>query len=85
MFAVLGSESPAVKLNALQTQSEKDEQEGYAQIFAGCMLGVRNPRAHDPDWPDEPVTALELIMLGQHLMRRLDAAKLDTATARTGT
>lgn len=39
MFAALASDSPLLRLNAMQTQSEKDEQEGYAQIFAGCMLG----------------------------------------------
>ena len=52
----------------------KDEQRGYMDIFAGSMTGIRNPRAHEHDLADEPEVALELLVLANHLMRKLDAA-----------
>ena len=40
-------------------------------IFAGVMAGIRNPRAHEHELEDEPEVALELIILANHLMRKL--------------
>lgn len=74
MHQVFGGTAPWLRLNALATQSQRDEQAGYAQIMAGCMSGVRNPRAHEDEFSDEPRRALELITLGQHLMDLLDQA-----------
>ena len=39
-------QNPIIKLNSLESQSEKDEQIGYMQIFSGAMTGIRNPKAH---------------------------------------
>ena len=74
MRAAFSANSPALRLNNFETASEKDEQQGYMQIFAGSMTGVRNPRAHEHDLADEPEAALELLVLANHLMRKLDAA-----------
>ncbi len=74
MQHALSLAAPRIKLNPLETKSERDEQLGYMQILSGCMIGVRNPRAHEHDYLDEPVRALELIALGQHLLQKVDAA-----------
>lgn len=74
MHQAFSSTPPLIRLNDLVTQSEKDEQAGYALIMAGCMTGVRNPRAHEDEFADEPRRALELLTLGQHLMDSLDQA-----------
>ncbi len=66
--------SPTIKLSNLLTQSERDEQQGYMDIFAGAMTGIRNPRAHDHQLADEPEAALEMLLLANHLMRKLDGA-----------
>jgi uncharacterized protein (TIGR02391 family) len=38
--------SPVVTLDDLTTESGKNVQQGYMQIFAGAMTGIRNPKAH---------------------------------------
>ena len=60
---------PVLKLNDLKTQSQKDQQRGYMEMFAAVITGVRNPRAHEYAYLDDPVTALELLGLANHLVR----------------
>ena len=72
MQAVFSVHSPLLRLNPLQSQSDRDEQVGYMEIFAGAMTGIRNPRAHEHSLVDAPEVALELLVLANHLMRKLD-------------
>ena len=37
---------PIIKLEDLSTETGKNIQKGYMQIFAGAMTGIRNPKAH---------------------------------------
>lgn len=74
MRTAFSANSPILKLNAWESQSEKDEQQGYMDIFAGSMTGIRNPRAHDHQLVDAPEVALELLILANHLVRKLNAA-----------
>ena len=66
--------SPVLRFSQLRTQSEKNEQLGYMQIFAGAITGIRNPRAHEHELDDQPEVALELLVLANHLMRKLDGS-----------
>ena len=61
-----------LKINDLKTQSQRDQQIGYMEIFAGAMTGIRNPRAHEHSYLDKPDVALELLLLANHLMRMVD-------------
>ena len=56
------------------SQSEKDEQEGYDHMYAGAMLGIRNPTTHEFDWIDNQEVALELLIFAQHLLRKAKSA-----------
>lgn len=40
-----------------------------------AMTGIRNPRAHESQLVDTPESALEMIVLANHLMRKLDRAE----------
>src|SRR5260221_10133234 len=42
-----GGDEPKLRLNKLQTQSEKDEQKGFLQIVTGLYSAIRNPRTHE--------------------------------------
>lgn len=67
--------NPVLKLSALKTDSQKDEQLGYMLILGGCMTGIRNPRAHEHQLWDLPDVALEMLAWANHLMRVVGRAK----------
>lgn len=66
---------PLLKLNECVSASEQNEQSGYMQIFSGCMTGIRNPRAHESDWEDTEQRALQLLVLANHLIERVNMAE----------
>jgi uncharacterized protein (TIGR02391 family) len=68
--------NPTLKLNKLSSESEQNEQAGYHRIFAGSMLGIRNPTAHENGWISDPEVALEAIVMSQHLLRKARNASL---------
>ena len=74
MRTVFSAKSPVLTLNEFCSRSDKDEQLGYMDIFAGAMTGIRNPRAHDHELDDHPEAALEMLVLASHLMRKLNDA-----------
>ena len=55
------------------SQSDKDEQKGFMQLFAGAVSGLRNPRAHG-FVQDDPERALEFIAFVSLLAKLLDEA-----------
>ena len=71
MKQVFSANCPILKLNTGNSPSEKDEQLGYMEIFAGCMTGVRNPRAHEHNWEDTETRALQLLSPANHLVDRV--------------
>lgn len=70
---VFAIDRPLLALNTLQTETEKSEHKGFAQLLKGCFGAVRNPLAHEPKlfWKGEDDAAdyLSLISL---LHRKLD-------------
>ena len=72
MRAAFSPNNPVLRLNRLKSQSEKDEQRGYMELYAGAIGGVRNPRAHEHLLEDTPEDALELLGITNHLMRKLE-------------
>lgn len=66
---------PKLTWSNRNTDSEKDQHEGYQHLFAGAMLGIRNPVTHHIDWIDSPDEALEAIVLAQHLLVKAKLAR----------
>ncbi|WP_331373187.1 TIGR02391 family protein [Sinorhizobium chiapasense] len=77
MESVFSPSSPKLYWTERSTQSEVDEQKGYQRLYAGAMLGIRNPVTHEFNWVDEPEMALELIVFAQHLLRKAKSAKME--------
>ncbi|WP_141400563.1 TIGR02391 family protein [Magnetospirillum sp. 15-1] len=65
--------APVLKFNDLASQSDKDEQKGFMQMFSGAVSGLRNPRAHG-FLKDDPERALEFIAFVSLLAKLLDEA-----------
>lgn len=74
MRAVFNPSNPILSLNENLTQSEMDENEGYGHLFAGAMIGIRNPVTHEHQWIDDRDTALECLIFCQHLLRKAKRA-----------
>jgi len=75
MRTVFSANKPILHFNAFRTPSEKNQQQGYMDIFAGCMVGIRNPRAHEHSYMDEPHVAIEMLAWANHLVRMVSKAK----------
>lgn len=69
MTTAFSPAAPLLKLSDLKSQSKHDQQLGYMKIFEGSMTGIRNPRAHEHKYLDDPRNALELLALCNHLTR----------------
>ncbi len=66
---------PVLAFNALQTDTEKSEQAGFAMLLKGCFSAIRNPLAHEPKimWKGED-DAADYLTLISLLHRKLDEA-----------
>jgi len=76
MMRAFGGNPPKLPLNPGMTASERSEQDGYKFIFAGTMLGIRNPRGHATGLVDDPDTCLDHLSLTSMLLRKLEDAGL---------
>lgn len=70
-----GGDDPQIKLNKLQTDSEKDIQKGIQEILRGIYTGIRNPRSHD-SMTDDKLSADAIIVFINYLLRLIDQSKL---------
>ncbi|NTV45679.1 MAG: TIGR02391 family protein [Chlorobiales bacterium] len=70
---VFSVEKPFLAFNTLQTETEKSEHKGFAQLLKGCAAAIRNPLAHGPKilWQGE-TDAVDYLTLISMLHRKLD-------------
>lgn len=71
MTTAFSPQNPIIRLSELLSESDRGIQQGYMQIFAGSMTGIRNPKAHGNLNPDSS-KALHLIALASLLMHKVD-------------
>lgn len=71
-----GLAAPLLQINELQTDTDKSEQKGFANILKGMFGVFRNISAHKPrvSWQIDEQDALDLLSLISYLHRRLDKA-----------
>jgi uncharacterized protein (TIGR02391 family) len=68
---------PVLSLNSLTEEWEFDEQKGFANLFSGTIMGIRNPKAHKDIIQKNPYKTLEYLSLISLLARRTDEATLN--------
>lgn len=73
METVFSPQAPILKVADVNTQTGRDEQKGTMFMFAGAMLGLRNPRAHSLR-VDDAERAIEYIAFISMLAKIADAA-----------
>ena len=74
MFSAFSPKNTLIELSDLTGKSKDNVQEGFMHIFAGSMMAIRNPKAHDNlDLP--PEKAIHFIFLASLLMMKLDDAE----------
>jgi len=74
MHKVFNPDNPILTWCKDKHQIERDELEGYKYIFAGAMLGIRDPKAH-AIFEIRPMRALKLLTLATLLAELIDASK----------
>ncbi|MCW7479457.1 TIGR02391 family protein [Leptospira bandrabouensis] len=72
MMKAFSENAPLIKLNKLNSVSDKDEQQGYKFIFSGSILGIRNPRGHEYEIEDNLDDCLDHLSFISMLLRKLE-------------
>ena len=75
MQSVFSVNNPVLAFNGLADQSDRDEQQGMMQLYAGAVMAIRNPGGHRVAVIEQPDRALQHLELLSYLAYRLDEAK----------
>ena len=70
----LGGKSPKLRVNRLETESEKNLQAGLEQILRGIYQAIRNPRSHGKH-NDKQEDADAIILFINYLLHIIDQSK----------
>lgn len=75
----MAGSTPRIRLNALQTRTQRDEQRGVANLTKGLFSAFRNPAAHEPriEWTLSEQDALDVLGTLSMIHRRLDMATVE--------
>ena len=71
--AIFSLSNPVLVFEGLETESGKNVQKGYSQIFQGAIIGIRNPSAHE----NQSITkdsAIKRLVFASMLMDKVDEA-----------
>ena len=73
MYYAFSEKDPIIVLDDPSSETGRNIQKGYMQIFAGAMIGIRNPKAHE-NITISRERAIHFIFLASLLMYKLDEA-----------
>jgi uncharacterized protein (TIGR02391 family) len=69
-----GGDSPRLRINKLQTETEKNEQQGIESILRGMYQAIRNPRSHE-QIEDKQETADEIIYFINYILSIIERSE----------
>jgi len=72
---VFSLENPLLILSELDSQSGKNDQKGFLEIYKGAYIGIRNPKAHSLDHDLDENKAAQYLVLASLLARRVEEAQ----------
>jgi uncharacterized protein (TIGR02391 family) len=72
--------SPILIFSEIETESGKNDQVGFMEIFKGVYRGVRNPKAHSLNHDLDHAKAGQYLVMLSLLMRRITEAKAVAAS-----
>ncbi len=72
----LAPADPYIVLSELETDSGRNDQKGFMQIFKGAFQGIRNPKAHSLLHDLTAEKAAQYLIFASLLVRRLDEATI---------
>lgn len=73
MRKAFNRDNPVLIFEGLENESGRNVQEGYMQIFAGCIQGIRNPKSHE-NISISKEDAIKRLILAGLLMDKIDEA-----------
>ncbi len=73
---VFSLDKPLLILSELDTESGRNDQKGFMQIFKGAYQGIRNPKAHKLDNDLNALKAAQYLVFASMLIRRVEEATL---------
>ncbi len=73
MAKVFRPENPIVKLNSLQTENERNIQQGYQLMTMGMMQAIRNVFSHGDEGMRSPEECYEMLMFINWLFRTINS------------
>ena len=77
MQQVFALDNPVLMVpETLKTQNDQSQQLGYGNLMQGVIGAFRNPRSHDVFYQDDPLQAILIIELVQHLLEVLSSSHL---------
>lgn len=69
-------DKPYLILSEIESESGRNDQKGFIQIFKGAYQGIRSPKAHSLDHDLNLIKAAQYLVLASLLARRIEEAKV---------
>ena len=71
MGPAFNPQDPQIPINDLQTENDKNEQEGFQKLAMGMMSGIRNIFSHGDEDRRTPEEAFEMLLFTNWMFRKL--------------
>lgn len=76
MGMIFSEDKPILRINALQSESDLNEQAGFKHLFMGATVGIRNPKGHSNLEQRDPLKTLQYLSFASILMETIDKAEI---------
>jgi uncharacterized protein (TIGR02391 family) len=71
MNTIFSVNNPVYVFDTMESDTGRNIQQGYMQIFAGAMTGIRNPKAHNNMMPDKNKT-IHLLFIASFMTVKIE-------------